>query len=127
MIKKRRSGLATASLVLGLMGLFFALSRAGLLLVLAVPLGGIALACGLTAVTRIYRKESMLRGGGLAIGGICLGAVSSFFSVVALAGVFLQEFDFGQRPQHRHPGEWQHMGAQSSFRNTSASNFTSNL
>jgi len=65
-MQSRTSGLATWSLVLGILGMFCFSILAG------IP----AVICGHTALSRIKRSGGMLEGNGLAIGGLVTGYLS---------------------------------------------------
>ena len=63
----KTSGLAIASLVLGIVG------------VLLFPLAIVGLILGIVGLNRIRRSEGRLGGGGLAIGGICVSSAALVF------------------------------------------------
>ena len=126
-MNKPRSRLAVASLVLGLVGCWFVLLRAPFLLVLAIPLGIVTLLCGLAAAWKISRRNTVVRGRGMAIAGICLGAAASLFGTVALVIVVAQEFP-PKTFQHDHDYRHRHAEfSRSPMRDVPATNFTSNL
>ena len=74
MVPARRSGLAVAALVLGVMSMF---------LIGKLSLGAIAVLCGIAARQHIAHADGRLSGAGLALAGIALGAVGIAMSLVA--------------------------------------------
>jgi hypothetical protein len=74
---RRTSGLAIASLVVGIVGL----------LMLGVP-ALVGLPLGIVALVQINRSQGRLSGKGLAIGGICLGGCSLLLVPLVAAMVF---------------------------------------
>ncbi len=75
---KKTSGLAVASLVLGILGIF----TCGLAAVIGLVLG-------IMAQVRISNPKSRLSGSGLAIAGICTSALSLLLLVLILPGLLL--------------------------------------
>jgi hypothetical protein len=72
----KTSGLAIASLVLGLLGCFGITAIAGLV-------------CGIIALTQISRSQRRLGGNGLAIAGVALSGMMMVFCIPMMAGMLL--------------------------------------
>ena len=70
--------------------------RASWLPLLAIPLGLLAFCLGCGALVSIYRARPALRGRGLAVLGLGLGAVTTVSSVLFIAGLLFQQFSPGQ-------------------------------
>ena len=126
---RKYSRRAILSLVLGLTGALLALSRGGLPLVVAIPLGFAAVCAGGLAIWSIHKGHGSLRGAGLAISGAALGAMATVGSLWLVVGMVLQELSRQQWPQ---PGQhnWNQthaVFAVNSMPEESATNFTSNL
>lgn len=84
----RTSGLAIASLVVGIVGLLPAVVL-GILGPFAMGVSAlVALPLGIIALTQINRSQGRLSGKGLAIGGICLGGCSLLLVPLVLAMLF---------------------------------------
>jgi len=90
----KNSGLATASLVLGILSLVLMIICIGPLL--AIP----AVICGHIALSQIKRSNGMLAGGGLAIAGLVTGYISlvliPFFAAIAIPN-FIKARDTAQK------------------------------
>jgi hypothetical protein len=124
-MKKKYSKLAIASLVLGLTAILFALTRAGGPVVLALPIGVLAICCGGAAAGLIHKASSTRRGKGLAVSGVFLGALAMGFSVLALVGIFFQQIKRQQSwNQSRQTTEALRVNP---MRDVPAIDFTSNL
>lgn len=74
--ERRTSGLAVASLVLGILGFCGITAIIGLVL-------------GIVAQVKIKRSDGRLQGGGLAIAGICVSAFMLLFSIPLMAALLL--------------------------------------
>lgn len=96
---RRSSSLATISLVLGLLGVIFAQSRAALLLVLAVPLGVVAAYAAWLSLRFIQQAPAAFRGRGLAIAGAALGGISTALSLYLLVAVWPQHHSGARQTQ----------------------------
>ncbi|HTG43461.1 MAG TPA: CotH kinase family protein [Verrucomicrobiae bacterium] len=125
-MKKKVSKLAVLSMILGGTGVFFALLRAVVLLVVAIPLGPAALLSGLLAIWVIRRRSATLRGTRLAIWGACLGIIGTLLSMVVLAGMFTGQFDPDQMRQQQE-GRMQRTASRNAMPGEALTNFTSNL
>ena len=78
----KSNGMATTSMVLGILGIFFGWATLGILPLVAVILGH-------KSRGRIKRSHGQLQGEGKAIAGIVTGYVSLFLSVVVAAMMFI--------------------------------------
>ena len=124
-MKKRRSGLSVASLVLGIVGMLWVMTGAPVLRLFAVPLGLVALVLGCVASWRIGRRPEK-SGGGMAGAGAVLGVVSSLLGVLLLYNMAAQtRHQPWPQQQRRYPVERVEYAA--AMRNEPAGNFTSNL
>ncbi|MBI2946341.1 MAG: hypothetical protein HYY23_01760, partial [Verrucomicrobia bacterium] len=125
----RYSKLAIVSLVLASVGALFALSRDGRLLVLAIPLGLMALCIAGLAGWLIRRAAGAMRGRRLAILGATLGAFATVLSLLGLGALIRKEFNRVQRQQQawNPPMQPVEIPAPNPVPRVPATNFTSNL
>ncbi len=80
---RKRTGLATTSLVLGLISILTACICVG------VPMGLVALILGIIATSNAYSRPEQYGGAGRAITGIVTGSLSSIFLFIAIAVVWV--------------------------------------
>lgn len=78
-VRSKTSGMAIASLVLGILGFCGITAIAGLIL-------------GIIAQSKIRKSNGQLTGSGLAIAGMCVSAFMLLFSIPVLAALFLPAF-----------------------------------
>lgn len=125
----RYSKLAIVSLVLASVGALFALSRDGRLLVLAIPLGLMAICVAGLAGWLIRRRDGSMRGRRLAILGATLGAFATVLSLLGLLALIRKEFNRAQRQQQawNPPMQPVEVPAPNPVPRVPATNFTSNL
>lgn len=121
----KMSKLAVLSFVFGCLALGFVISHAPPLLVLAVPLGCMALCTGLLARWLIRRAAVPMRGRKLARLGTTLGPCAAVLSVVVIAGMIRQQVQ--QQNQWQRQMHAQQAMAVSKMPETPTTNFTSNL
>jgi hypothetical protein len=124
-MKKRRSGLAVTSLVLGVISIWCVITGVPPLRLLAVPIGIVTTIFGCAAAWRISRRSEVWKGKGMAVSGIILGMLGSFLGLITVFGMVVQSQQQWQHPNRRFPAERiEHAAA---MRNEPAGNFTSNL
>jgi hypothetical protein len=125
-MKRKLNKLALVSFIFGLAGILTALTRAGGVPVLAIPLGIVAVLCSAGAIVSIHKKPILGRGTGFAVSGACLGAGGTLFSVVFISGMVVKQMDHS-RAQHEQMAQLENFADRNPVRNEPAADFTSNL
>jgi hypothetical protein len=123
-MKKRRSGLAVTSLILGIISMWCVMTGAPGLRLLAVPLGIVTLVFGCVAAWRISRQSELWSGKGMAVSGIILGILGGFLGVATFTSAVVNSQQW-QRPNRQFPAE--RISHAAAMRNEPAANFTSSL
>lgn len=128
-MKTRHSILAIISLIFGLIAAFCALTRAGFLLVVAVPLGFAAIGTGRVAIRLIRKAHGSLRGKGPAVFGTSLGVVAVVSSPLGMVGMSFRQAEQQRRWQQaqRETVRLERTLSTSPLPDVPITNFTSNL
>ncbi|HEX7862301.1 MAG TPA: CotH kinase family protein [Verrucomicrobiae bacterium] len=126
-MKKRRSALALTALVFGSISFCFFITHNPGGFVLGFLFGLLTLCFAIPAIITISRRPNEVRGLGLAAAGTCLGSLAIVLSFISFTGV-VNSNRSRNHDRHRHDQTMQRVEhAAATFRDTSASDFDSNL
>ena len=125
-MKKRRSALTTAGLILGIISLFLVMQRTPGSFLLAILCSSTAVCLSAAGIFAIARQSRELRGYGAAISGALTASVAGFIAIAAFSNMFSNQTAHN-RGRQQHAQTMQRIEANAVFKSGSAAEFKSNL
>jgi hypothetical protein len=125
-MKKRRSTLATAGLILGIISFFLVLQRTPGSFLLSILCSGTAVCLSAAGIFAIARRPRELRGYGFAISGALTASLAGFIALAAFSSIVSKQTTHN-RGRQQHAQTMQRVEANAAFRSGPASEFKSNL
>ncbi len=125
-MKKRRSGLTTAGLILGIISILLVLKGNPGSFLLAILFSGTALCLSLAGICAVARRPRELRGYGAAISGVLTASIAGFIALLAFTNMFSNQVA-QNRGRQQHAETMQRVEANAAFRPGPATEFKSNL